>query len=176
MSALKTPVEKTFRAYIGLGSNLGKRLGNIRSAIAALEQVPGIAIIKVSSIYETEPVGVPNQQKFLNSVAEIETRLSPAELLTTLQRIEKHMGRQRQQKGEPRIIDLDILYYGQLVISTEELSIPHAEAVKRAFVMIPLLEISPNHIDPSSRKKIKEILSRLDISNQAVRKLDKSRY
>jgi 2-amino-4-hydroxy-6-hydroxymethyldihydropteridine diphosphokinase len=173
---LKTSGEKTFRAYISLGSNLGKRLGNIRSAIAALEQVPGIAITKVSSVYETEPIGNVKQPKFLNSVAEIETRLQPAELLMTLQRIEKHMGRIRQKKWEPRIIDLDILFYERQVIRTEELSIPHAEATKRAFVMIPLLEISPDFTDPLSRKKIVEILQGLDSKGQGVKKLEKSRY
>lgn len=173
---MKTSREKAVRAYIGLGSNLGKRLGNIRSAIAALEQVPGIVIRNTSSVYETEPLGNVNQPKFLNSVMEIETRLPAAELLMTLQRIEKHLGRKRQLKNEPRIIDLDILYYGQLVISTEELNIPHAQAARRAFVMVPLLEISPNHIDPVSRKKIKEILAKLDTSGQAVKKIVKSRF
>jgi len=176
MSGLKATGDKIFRAYIGLGTNLGKRLGNIRSALAALEQVPGIAITKVSSVYETEPVGKVDQPKFLNSVVEIETRLTAAELLMTLQRIEKHMGRQRQEKWEPRIIDLDILYYDQMVLESNELSIPHSEAVKRAFVMIPLLEISPDFIDPATKKKISEHLASLDDKGQGVRKLNKSRY
>jgi 2-amino-4-hydroxy-6-hydroxymethyldihydropteridine diphosphokinase len=173
---MKTSKEKAVRAYIGLGSNLGKRLGNIRSAIAALEQVPGIAINNVSSVYETEPLGNVNQPKFLNSVAEIETGLSATELLMTLQRIEKHLGRKRQLKDEPRVIDLDILYYDRLVISTEQLTIPHAQAAVRAFVMIPLLEISPDLVDPSRKKKISEILASLDAKGQGVRKLKKSRY
>ncbi|HAD81286.1 MAG: 2-amino-4-hydroxy-6-hydroxymethyldihydropteridine diphosphokinase [Candidatus Edwardsbacteria bacterium RIFOXYD12_FULL_50_11] len=173
---MKISKEKAVRAYIGLGSNLGKRLGNIRSAIAALEQVPGIIIMNTSSVYETEPVGNVNQPKFLNSVMEIETRLPAAELLISLQRIEKHLGRKRQRKDEPRIIDLDILYYDQLVTSTEQLTLPHAQAAMRAFVMVPLLEIAPDLVDPSRKKKISEILAGLDIDGQGVRKLDKSRY
>ncbi len=176
MPAIKSAKEKTFRAYLGLGSNLGKRLGNIRSAIAALEQVPGIVIIKVSSVYETDPMGNVNQPKFLNSVVEIETRLPATELLLTLQRIEKHMGRKRQRKDEPRIIDLDILYCDQLIVDTKELSIPHPEAAKRAFVLIPLSEIAPNFKDPTSKKKIGEMISSVDIKSQGIKKLDKSRY
>lgn len=173
---MKTSGEKPFRAYIGLGSNLGKRLGNIRSAIAALEQVPGIAITQVSSIYETDPVGNVKQPKFLNSVVEIETRLTALELLMTLQRIEKHMGRVRQAKWEPRVIDLDILYYDQMVIESDGLSIPHSEAVKRAFVMIPLLEISPDFIDPATKKRLSDHLASLENKDQGVKKLNKSRY
>ncbi|MDQ7797765.1 MAG: 2-amino-4-hydroxy-6-hydroxymethyldihydropteridine diphosphokinase [Candidatus Edwardsbacteria bacterium] len=173
---MKTSQDKAVRAYIGLGSNLGKRLGNIRSAIAALEQVPGVIIRNTSSVYETDPVGNVHQPKFLNSVMEIETRLPAAELLISLQRIEKHLGRKRQLKNEPRIIDLDILYYDQLVTSTEQLTLPHAQAARRAFVMIPLLEIAPELVDPCSKKKISEILAGLDAKGQGVRKLDKSRY
>jgi len=99
-----------------------------------------------------------------------------AELLISLQRIEKHLGRKRQRKDEPRIIDLDILYYDQLVTSTEQLTLPHAQAAMRAFVMVPLLEIAPDLVDPSRKKKISEILAGLDIDGQGVRKLDKSRY
>jgi len=168
--------EKAIRAYIGLGSNLGKRLGNIRSAIAALEQVPGIIIRNTSSVYETEPVGNIHQPKFINSVVEIETRLSATELLISLQRIEKHMGRKRQRKDEPRIIDLDILYCDQLIVDTKELSIPHPEAAKRAFVLIPLSEIAPNFKDPTSKKKIGEMITSVDIKSQGIKKLDKSRY
>lgn len=176
MPVIKSAKEKTSKAYLGLGSNLGKRLGNIRSAVAALEQVPGIAVIKVSSIYETQPMGNINQPKYLNSVAEVETNLSASELLTSLQRIEKHMGRQRLQKWEPRIIDLDILYYDQLIVDTKELSIPHPELAKRAFVLIPLSEIAPDFRDPLSKKKVGEMISGIDIKSQGIKKLDKSRY
>lgn len=130
-------------AYIGLGSNLGDREKNIAKAINLLKQVKRIKVRKVSSLHETEPEGCKEQNKFLNGALELETSLSPRELLRVLQGIERKLGRKRVIKWGPRTIDLDILLYGDLKIDEENLKIPHPQMEKRDFVLIPLEEISP---------------------------------
>ncbi|MEW6685248.1 MAG: 2-amino-4-hydroxy-6-hydroxymethyldihydropteridine diphosphokinase [Candidatus Edwardsbacteria bacterium] len=151
-------------AYLSLGANLGDRLNNIRSALAALEKVPGIKISKISSIYETKPWGVKNQPDFLNTVAEIETELSPEELLIVFQRIETHLNRHRSTKWGPRTIDLDLLFYADEVINEKELKIPHPEIPRRAFVLAPLSEIAPDLIHPTLQKNICELFHSLNNS------------
>ena len=169
------PAPKT-SVYLGLGSNLGNRLGNLRSALAALKELPGFAIGKMSSIYETVPVDNMDQPKFLNMVVEAATDLTPAELLTSLLRIESHLGRVRQKTWEPRAIDLDILYYGDQIVSEDNLSIPHPRAAQRAFVLVPLCEIAPDFTDPLSRQKARELLAGLDRRGQAVVKIAGSKF
>lgn len=134
-------------AYIGLGSNLGDRLDNLRRAVAALNQA-GVMVRKVSSVYETDPVGPP-QPDFLNAVCEIETELSPRELLARLKAIESEMGREPGERWGPRNIDLDLLLYGDEVIDEPDLNVPHPEMINRRFVIAPLLEIAPDLILPS---------------------------
>ncbi len=130
-------------AYIGIGSNLGDRLSHINSAIKELGNTPEIAIEKISSLIETEPVGGPAQGKFLNGVIKIETKLSPRKLLYALQNIENKLKRIRTVKNGPRTIDLDILLYGSETVAEDDLMIPHPRMFEREFVMRPLLEIEP---------------------------------
>jgi len=170
------PRPQRSRVFIGLGSNLGNRLGNLRGAIAAIREVPGITVVKMSSVYETEPVGNRDQPQFINAVLEIGCELSPQELLAALRRVEKHMGRQRQGKWQPRVIDLDIVYFDALVLATPELTIPHPEAARRAFVLEPLAEIDADFVDPASRRTVADLLARLDRAGQAVAKIAGSRY
>ena len=128
-------------AYLGLGSNLGDREKNIQEALALLEQ-NSVRILKKSSLIETDPVGGPPQEKFLNGAAKIETKFSPEELLKTINRIEEQLGRIRKEKDGPRTIDIDILTYDQIQIQTPTLTIPHPRMQERDFVLIPLKEIS----------------------------------
>jgi len=145
-------------AYIGFGSNLGDRDGYIRQALSELASTDGITLLRVSSLYETAPVGYTNQGKFLNGVAEIETSVPPHTLLALLKGIEAKLGRQHRVRWGPREIDLDILIYGERQISTPELTIPHPEMQRRGFVLIPLAELAPNLCHPVLGKRIAELL------------------
>jgi 2-amino-4-hydroxy-6-hydroxymethyldihydropteridine diphosphokinase len=136
-------------AFIAIGSNMGDRLGYLRKATFSLDNHESIRVEKVSSIYETDPVGYENQAPFLNMVIKVKTKLSMLELLRVNQSIELENGRIREVKWGPRTLDLDILLYNHENIETEELIIPHQRMTERAFVMIPLLEIEPNVIIPN---------------------------
>ena len=127
--------------YIGIGSNLGDRGSNIDKAIEELKRAEGIRVTRASSIYETEPVSEIPQGKFLNGILEIKTALSARELLAELNRIEAALGRERRIKNEPRIIDLDILYYGDEEIHGKDLVIPHPKINEREFVLKGLREL-----------------------------------
>ncbi len=127
--------------YIGVGSNLGARLTYIDKAIERLKSVEGVRLTRTSSIYETEPVSDIPQGKYLNGVLEIETVLSPEDLMSELHRIESALGRTRAVKNAPRVIDLDILYYGQENIERSELVIPHPRIKEREFVLKGLREL-----------------------------------
>jgi 2-amino-4-hydroxy-6-hydroxymethyldihydropteridine diphosphokinase len=133
--------------YLSIGTNMGDREKNLQTAIKLLEKVPEIAIKKLSSIYETDPVGFEDQSRFLNAAIAISTSFSPLELLQFIQKIEKSLGRKREIRWGPRTIDLDILLYNQENIISEQLTIPHPRMFERGFVMIPLLEIYPHVID-----------------------------
>ncbi len=157
--------------YIGLGSNLGRKKANIRRAIKLLSKKKDIKILKVSSLYETEPVAYVEQDWFVNACLKAETNLSPRQLLNTLKDIEKKLKRKKAfLKWGPRTIDLDILLYDNLKLKTKDLVIPHPEMHKRAFVLIPLLELEPNLIHPTKRKSILELLANLKKSKR-VKKL-----
>lgn len=138
--------------YLGLGSNLGDRALNIKNAIDSLNK-QGIAVKKVSKIIETEPVGGPEQGKFLNGALEAETDLSPKDLHKALKGIEKDLGRTPTVRNGPRTIDLDILLYNNLTIETPELTIPHPQILKRYFVAEPLAEIAPAVVQELKEKK-----------------------
>lgn len=137
------------RAYIGLGSNLENPTHQLQIALENLKQHPALNLLKVSSFYETEPYGVTDQPDFINAVAEIETGLSPHQLLHVLLDLEQQQGRVRTQRWGPRIIDLDLLLYGDLIFSDAELTLPHPEMHLRDFVMKPLLEIAPDLVLPN---------------------------
>ncbi|HSF30903.1 MAG TPA: 2-amino-4-hydroxy-6-hydroxymethyldihydropteridine diphosphokinase [Candidatus Tectomicrobia bacterium] len=132
------------RAFIGLGSNVGDRLGFLQQAVMRLREVAGVQVTKASSVYETEPVGPVDQAWFLNAVVEVETSLSPHALLDQTQQIERGLGRDTTYRWGPRTIDLDILLHDDIQVKTATLEIPHAELCHRAFVMIPLLELDPD--------------------------------
>ena len=127
--------------YIGVGSNLGNRRQNIKSALEKISRLKGTRIYKVSKIIETEPVGGPAQGKFLNAVLKIYTYLSPLLLLEKLKKIEKELGRKQTVRLGPRIIDLDILLYSDKITQSKNLEIPHPRMFEREFVLKPLLEV-----------------------------------
>lgn len=137
--------------FLSLGSNLGDRESLIRGALGLLASDADIRVERVSSLYETAPVGLSEQPDFINAVALVETDLPPTELLRRLQRIESALGRDRNQHWGPRIIDLDILLYGDQSVDTAFLTIPHIRMMDRAFVMAPLAEIAPDLRLPDGR-------------------------
>ena len=134
----------TKKAYLGIGSNLGDKKSNLDSAIASLGEQPGIVVIKVSSYYETEPVGYTDQDWFINCVIEIETTLEPKALLAVCQRIENELKRVRLIRYGPRTIDIDLLLYEGYISDEVDLTIPHPRMTERSFVLIPLYEIAGN--------------------------------
>ena len=145
--------------YLGLGSNLGKRELNIKKAIELLKKK--CKILKISSLYETEPVGYKNQDWFLNCVVNIETDLNPKELLISLQSIEEKLKRIRRIKFGPRTIDLDILIWEDLILNENGLIIPHQRMHERLFVLMPFNEIAPNVVHPILKKKIDDLTHEL---------------
>lgn len=148
-------------AYIGIGSNLGQPLENLRRAMALLGEREGVKIKRVSSVYLTEPVGYEDQDWFHNAAGEIETSLSPQELLELLQEIEKELGRVRVIRWGPRTVDLDILCYGHEQISTDSLQTPHPRMLERAFVLAPLSEIAADLV-LTNGKTVMENLKNVD--------------
>lgn len=148
--------------HIGIGSNLGDALQNCKDAIENISRLRSVGLIQSSSFYKTEPVGDIKQEYFVNTVIEIKTELPARELLQTLQKIEKQMGRERGVKGGPRIIDLDIIFYGQEIIREKGLTIPHPEMHKRRFVLEPLNEIASYFIHPVFGVSVRGLKERLD--------------
>lgn len=131
------------RAYLSLGANLGDRLAQLAEALRRLDATPGIRLAVVSGVYETTPQGKTDQPDFLNTAAGLETDLPPLELLAAIHRIEQAMGRERKERWGPRLIDLDILLYGEEQIDLPDLVVPHPRMAERAFVLCPLLELLP---------------------------------
>jgi 2-amino-4-hydroxy-6-hydroxymethyldihydropteridine diphosphokinase len=147
--------------YIGIGSNLGNALKNCQHAVESLSLTAGVEITRVSPFYKTEPVGIENQNMFINAVVEIRTVLSARNLFQALQSIEKDMGRDREVKGGPRIIDLDLLFYGQEVIQDADLIVPHPEIQRRRFVLEPICEIASYLIHPDFGVSMRGLKDRL---------------
>jgi len=148
-------------AYIGIGSNLGDKVANCRRALEAIGADPRNRLGQCSPLYRTEPVGKRDQDWFINGVAAVETSMTPQEMLEFLLSVEDRMGRVRQEKWGPRIIDLDILFYGEMVLDGNNLQIPHPRLRERRFVLIPLKDIAPDLIHPVFRRNISQLLSEL---------------
>lgn len=136
------------RAFIALGSNLQKPQQQVQQAISELASLPKTSLIKHSSLYRTAPVGYDNQPDFINAAAEIETDLAPLELLHALLALESTHGRERPFPNAPRVLDLDLLLYDDMVMNTDELTLPHPRMHERGFVLLPLAEIAPDLIIP----------------------------
>ena len=154
--------------YISLGSNVGDRAANLNSAIEQLQALGKIE--KVSSFYETEPVEVENQPWFLNCAVKLDTEKMPKQLLAGILDVEQEMGRRRTQKKGPRAIDIDILLFGNSIIDTKGLTIPHPAMHERRFVLEPLAEIAPDVRHPVFKRTIRELRDALP-PGQAVRKV-----
>lgn len=157
---------------IGVGSNLGDPVKNCQDAIDKLSAENELKAITCASFYRTEPVGVKNQNWFVNTVLEVKTTLPVRDLLYRIQSIEKSMGRCRTEKGGPRTIDLDLLFYGQIIINEVDLKIPHPELHKRRFVLEPLNEIASYFIHPAFGVSIRGLKERL-IDDKIVEKMEK---
>ena len=153
--------------FIGIGSNMGDKRQYIASAMESMKEKCNI--LKISPLYETEPVGYKSQQWFLNCAAKIQTKLSPHDILEFLAAIEKKLGRVRTINNGPRTIDLVILFYDDEIINTQDLQIPHPRAHERLFVLMPLNDIEPNLMHPVLRKRIFELTESLK-SPEEVRK------
>jgi 2-amino-4-hydroxy-6-hydroxymethyldihydropteridine diphosphokinase len=155
--------------YLGLGSNVGEREQNLQAAVDRLHSAE-LRITRVSSVYETEPQGMRNQRWFLNLVAEAETELFPRQLLGRIVKIERELGRRRMIENGPRTIDIDILFFGNAVVQTGELTIPHPRFAERRFVLAPMAELAPDLRDPGSSRTMRELLR--ETADQAVRPVD----
>src|SRR6185437_8029394 len=154
--------------YLALGANIGERARNLERALDALE-AEGVHIVRRSSLYETEPRDVRDQPWFLNLVVEAETILLPRQLLSTIRRIEKNLGRKRVIAKGPRTIDIDILLFGRFVVDTPELQIPHPRLHERRFVLEPLAELAPELRHPITHRSAREMLG--DVMDQQVRRV-----
>ncbi len=143
-------------AFVGIGTNMGDRLSNIKKAIEALNLLPNTKIESVSNIYETEPWGFKEQDNFLNGVIKLNTKLSPTALLGGLLGIEAAMGRVRRIKNGPRILDLDLLIYDNVTLNTPELILPHPFILEREFVLKPLVELNDDEIYITALNNIKQ--------------------
>lgn len=164
---------RSVAVYLGLGSNLGNRQGNLVQAVSYLGERVNIG--QVSSLYETEPVGYREQPWFLNAVCRGATQLSPEELLDFAKEIESDLGRVSGFRNAPRPIDIDILLYGNLIVGTPQLIIPHPRLAERAFVLVPLAEIAPDLVHPVSQKTVRELLAEIkDVTG--VRKVEPTKW
>jgi 2-amino-4-hydroxy-6-hydroxymethyldihydropteridine diphosphokinase len=145
-------------AFLGLGSNVGDREAYLKASREAVNKLKKTTLIRSSSIYETEPWGVKNQNPFLNQVIEIETELTPLELFAACQKIEKKLKRRKREKWGPREIDIDLLLYGEFVIDNKKIQIPHPRLSERRFVLVPLSEMAPQLKVQGLDRSVEELL------------------
>lgn len=154
-------------AYLGLGSNIGNREESLNNAIAKLSEVPGIQVTKISSRYETKPYGKTDQPDFMNMAVEVDTNLTPLDLLETVLGIEHELGRVRTEVWGPRSIDIDVLLYEDLELKLADLKVPHPEMHLRSFVIDPMNEIAPKREHPTLKMTVEKIKEQLDKSQSA---------
>jgi 2-amino-4-hydroxy-6-hydroxymethyldihydropteridine diphosphokinase len=155
-------------AYLGLGANLGDPPKQLAEALARLGATEEVEVIKVSAFYRNPPLGPPDQPWYVNAAAQLRTRLTPEELLRVLQAIETDMGRVKKERWGPRRIDLDLLLYNGVVLAGPGLVLPHPEMHRRAFVLLPLVEIAPEAWHPLLGKTAAELLAALDPAEVAL--------
>ena len=156
-------------AYIGLGSNLGDRAGNLLLAVRGLLEA-SFTVFKLSAVYETEPVEVQDHAPYLNMVAEIRvTGVSPSQMMARMLRIEYLLGRRNKNLKKPRTVDLDLLLFGNIKYETEFLTIPHPRLHKRRFVLAPMVEIAPHLVHPVLIKTIEELLQDVEDNSEVTR-------
>lgn len=148
--------------YLALGTNLGEREQNLQVAIDALQAE--MRLVKKSAIYVTPPWGFEDQSEFLNQVIEVRTNLEPLPLLAFLKDLETTMGRVKTFRNGPRLIDLDILFYGERLVAEPQLQIPHPRLQDRAFVLVPLCEIAPGLVHPRLNRSVRALLSQVDVT------------
>jgi 2-amino-4-hydroxy-6-hydroxymethyldihydropteridine diphosphokinase len=166
------PVDSARVALLGLGSNLGDRLTHMREAVRRLAGVPHVEIERVSSLYETAPMGGPADQGwFLNAVVAVRTRLSPDDLLQACRQIEHDLGRVRGERFGPRTMDMDVLLYADRIIQTAELTVPHPRLHERRFVLVPLVEVAPDLLHPTFGRSLSALLAALSAQDE-VRRFD----
>jgi 2-amino-4-hydroxy-6-hydroxymethyldihydropteridine diphosphokinase len=160
--------------YLSLGSNIGDRIRYLKRAIGKIGESDSVVIRKISPVYETDPVGNPDQPRFLNVVISIETTLKPLRLLDYLLDIEEKLGRERNEKWGPRTIDLDILLFDELITSSDRLTLPHPRMHQRKFVLVPLSQVNPNLFHPSLKKSVEDLLrlcpdqSKVELSREKI--------
>ena len=159
-------------AYIGIGSNLGKPVENCLKAIQLMDDMEGCRLLGRSGFYKTEPFGVDGQEWYLNGVVSLETKRPPSNLLQGLMAIEARMGRVRKEKWEARVIDLDLLLYGDLIIDESSLKVPHPRMHERKFVLVPIVDLVPNLIHPVLGRRMIELLEDCSGAGQQVLPVD----
>lgn len=168
MSSSMPPFPFTETVFLSIGSNRGKPLDNCRKSIDFLQEFDGIVLVSLSSLYLTEPVSEIVQSWFVNAVVGINFAGGPEELLDLCQNIELRLGRTRHQRNEARVIDIDLVFFGQHIINSKELIIPHPRWRERKFVLVPLDEIAPDFIDPVSRLSVRRALQMTDDKHAVV--------
>lgn len=156
------------KATIGLGSNMGDRFSYLQQALDSLNTVTGVQVHSVSPVYETDPVGGPEQENYLNAVAVLKTVLTPHQLLAETQQIEQEANRQRNERWGPRTLDLDLLAMDSEVVSTEDLDLPHPRAHERGFVLLPWSMLEPDYLLPGYGS-VADLLTRVDVSGVRLR-------
>jgi 2-amino-4-hydroxy-6-hydroxymethyldihydropteridine diphosphokinase len=155
-------MEKMSQVLLGLGTNLGQRHVNLQQAVTGLRE--RVIVTAVSPIYESEPWGITDQPRFLNLCLQGSTRLPPQPLLQFIKQLERRLGRQTTTKWGPRLIDIDILFYDDLILHTDKLIIPHPHIAERAFVLVPLADIAAGFVHPVTGKTIAEMATAVDHS------------
>jgi 2-amino-4-hydroxy-6-hydroxymethyldihydropteridine diphosphokinase len=155
--------------YLGLGSNIGDKLNYIKSAGKEIAKLKDTKVLRSSSIYKTEPWGIKTQDEYLNSVLEIESALIPLELLKELKKIENVLGRKNREKWHEREIDIDILFYDDLILKNESVEIPHPEIQNRKFVLAPLCELNPGLVHPVLKSTVESLLNNTNDHSEVIK-------